>query len=100
MDTSVTEVKPAIEGYRNLTAREIRLINEMKLTGNLLQGLVDLVKTHVDNQHEAASGFEVASGELNRLMAAEPYHWIVAARKDLQSGIMKLTRAVAQPSGF
>jgi hypothetical protein len=105
MDTSITEVKPAIEGYRVLKEREITLINEIKLTGNLLQSLLDLITKHVDNEaNKVMDSKELISPEnqakLDRMLDAQSHRWIAMAREDLQTGLMKLTRAVAQPSGF
>jgi hypothetical protein len=105
MDTSTTEVKPPIDGHRTLKPSEIALINEIKLTGVLLQSLIDLVTKHVDNEANKLMDFEELNSpankaELERMLDAQPHKWISRARIDLQTGLMKLTRAVAQPNGF
>ena len=36
--------------------------------------------------------------EYNRFMAAEPMRWAAIGKTDIQTGIMALVRAVAQPT--
>jgi hypothetical protein len=38
--------------------------------------------------------------EQQRLQEAQPERWLAMARTDFQTGLMKLTRAVAQPTGL
>lgn len=67
-----------ISGYRDLTQDEIDLMNEVK-----------------------AKGVEV--GELVAKMRAMPsldQRWVTIGATDMQTGLMALTRAVAQPTTF
>lgn len=69
---------PDIKGYRDLTADEIELINQIKqsavLVGNVVQTLRD--STDLDQR------------------------WVSIGATDLQTGFMALVRAVAQPETF
>ena len=67
-----------ITGYRTLTDAEIDLINEIKAEG-------------------------IRLGELVRILKAIPHldhRWVSIGATDLQTGLMALTRAVAQPGTF
>jgi hypothetical protein len=73
-----TFTQPKITGYRQLTAEEAGLMNEIKAAGIELGELVmKLRKT---------PGLEL--------------RWIDLGQDDLQVGLMKLTRAVARPTSF
>ena len=95
-----------IRGYRELTADEIDLVNRIKAKGDELGDLCAEAERHIQAQYEAAGtlverGCEEADHcELARLNAADPLRWRAAARTELQSGLMKLVRSVAQPGGF
>ena len=88
-----------IKGYRDLSQGEIDLMNEIKSAGVLLQSTIDKVQKHIDQQVDQ-SYTEYNEAEIERLEAADPYVWCAAAKADLQSGLMKLTRSVAQPTTF
>ena len=88
-----------IKGYRDLSQGEIDLMNEIKSAGVLLQMIVDKVQKHVEDQFEQADS-EYNEIEIERIRAADPYTWCIAAKADLQTGLMKLTRSVAQPTTF
>ena len=47
--------------------------------------------------HKNAAAYGVA---IDRLDAAQPHRWLSMARTDLQTGLMKMVRAVAQPTSF
>lgn len=66
-----------IKGYRDLSAAEIAAMNEVKVQGEALSGLIDQVQE---------------SGGDPRCIAT--------ARTQLQTGLMWLTRAIAKPAGF
>lgn len=112
-----------IKGYRDLTQADIELINKVKAHGLATAALIDEVKLHVEGQFgacapewkqekfEADAPYEVQRAETpevqatklvesERLNEAEPFRWLAMARADLQTGLMKLTRAVAQPESF
>lgn len=91
-----------IAGYRQLTSEELALINEIKAKGAELDALVVKVRQHLINQQAAARDLGGAAGqaENGRILAAEPPRWAAMGRTELQTGLMYLTRAVAQPTGF
>lgn len=86
-----------ITGYRDLTQGEIDLMNEIKAKGQELEALVEKVRTHINGQLAPVGRVEA---EYDRLKAAEPGRWASIARTDFQTGLMALTRAVAQPTSF
>lgn len=86
-----------IKGYRDLSVEEIALMNEIKQQGEVLEKLVAKVSQHAVAQAKRASH---RSDEEERLVNAQPQRWISIARTDLQTGLMALTRAVAQPTTF
>lgn len=67
-----------IKGYRDLTQAEIDLMNEIKAKGAELGGLVDKLRVH--------DGID--------------QRWVSIGQTDLQTGIMAMVRAVAQPTTF
>ena len=67
-----------ITGYRELTEEEIGLMNEIKAKGAELGALVELL----------------------RKQPGIDQRWISIGATDLQTGLMALTRGVAQPTSF
>lgn len=70
--------QPKITGYRQLTQEEAQLMNEVKLKG-------------------------VELGELVQKLRAIPsldQRWVDIGATDLQTGLMALTRGIAQPTTF
>jgi hypothetical protein len=67
-----------IKGYRELTQGEIDLMNEIKQQGVALGELVEKLR---------------ATGGLDQ-------RWVSIGATDLQTGLMALTRSVAQPTFF
>ncbi len=67
-----------IEGYRELSADEIELINEIKKDAAILGVLLDCLEQ---------------SGSVDK-------RWLNIARTDLQKGFMSLTRSIEKPGGF
>ena len=67
-----------IKGYRDLSAEEIALMNEIKATGEELGALVAKLR--------ATEGLD--------------QRWVSIGQTDLQTGLMALVRAVAQPTTF
>lgn len=84
-------------------------MNRIKAKGaellELQAELVDLMKLHEMNKLNAmdqapTSDAEAeAKAEFNRFHAAEPFRWAAVGKTDIQTGIMALVRAVAQPAG-
>ena len=98
-----------IVGYRELSQQEIDLMNRIKAKGSelleLQAELVDMLKlqevskrTGVD-QAPTSDASADAKVEFNRFHAAEPFRWAAIGKTDIQTGIMALVRAVAQPAG-
>lgn len=67
-----------IKGYRELTEAEIAVMNEIKTKGAELGELVAKLKVTVGIDQR----------------------WVSIGATDLQTGLMALTRAVAQPTFF
>lgn len=88
-----------ITGYRELSQEEIDLMNQIKALGAALGELHASIETRVNDQYQELGGMMASTSE--ELDAA--YSAIEAAqeaKRNLQTGIMWLTRAVAQPNGF
>jgi hypothetical protein len=84
-----TFVQPKITGYRQLTEAEAALMNEIKAlgvqAGELVAKLRALPATPANGQ---ADGKTVDQ------------RWVSIGATDLQTGLMALTRGVAQPATF
>ncbi|WP_037011808.1 DUF7681 family protein [Pseudomonas nitroreducens] len=98
-----------IAGYRELSQEEVDLMNRIKAKGAELLALqaelVDLLKLNeialfnaMDKAKSSAAQF-TAVAEVNRFQAAEPLRWAAIGKTDIQTGIMAMVRAVAQPEG-
>jgi hypothetical protein len=92
-------------GHRVMTSEQIALIEKVRALGIAIEGVLIEVDAHyqacldwVDNQKVPVECD--LHPEAVRLMKAEPHRWLAMARTDLQCGLMKLTRAVAQPEFF
>lgn len=103
-----------IAGYRELSQEEIDLMNRIKakgiellalqaeLAGRLSTDFEIKLANACDAQH--GTGFDVYQGasdeaqEFRRFLAAEPQRWSAIGKTDIQTGIMALVRAVAQPT--
>lgn len=83
--------QPAIKGYRNLSQVEIDLMNEIMAAGEQLRHLVTRVQNHINTQ---------PAPEVPHTQVTAPGRWAALAQTDLQTGLMALTRAVAQPTSF
>lgn len=103
-----------IAGYRELTQEEIDLMNRIKQKGaELLQLQAELsgrlstddeVKRVAAQQAQHGTGFDIYQGasdeaiEYRRFKDAEPQRWSAIAKTDIQTGIMAMVRAIAQPA--
>lgn len=90
--------QPKITGYRQLNPVEADLMNAIKAHGLATQDLINRVQQHLDHQGVAINTGDTALED--QVLVAEPRRWLAMARSDLQTGQMKLVRAVAQPGGF
>ena len=94
-----------IAGYRELSQEEIDLMNRIKAKGAELLELHAELVAHIKTQRQACVVEEmfvdvIDPDELARLDAAEPQRWAAIGKTDIQTGIMALVRAVAQPAGI
>lgn len=97
-----------ITGYRDLSQHEINIMNAIKELGTDLERIIAVVGEHLDMQRVDAINIGAATAEqivardheLARIKRADPVHWLRLATDDLQTGLMRLTRAVAQPGSF
>lgn len=91
-----------IKGYRELGQHEIDLMNEIKAKGVEIQALVEKVREHAQDQDSCSKIMTGPTGESERerIAAAQPARWASIAATDFQTGLMALTRAVAQPTTF
>ena len=99
-----------IKGYRELSQEEIDLMNRIKAKGkellDLQAELAGRLNTDLEVKQVAAKASKLAPEdeaspecvELRRFQAAEPMRWASIGKTDIQTGIMALVRAVAQPS--
>ena len=91
-----------ISGYRELSEKDIALMNEGKALGPLIEEVIAEVKSHVAAQRS----FSEIDGEVDanvarsRLDRAQPERWAAIGGTHFQEGLMALTRAVAQPTFF
>jgi hypothetical protein len=90
-----------IQTYRELSAEEIALINEIKIAEANLLALHHKIELHVKERYDTAveNRGQINSDhvELMRLNQAEPRRWLAIAKTDIQTGFMALVRSVAQP---
>jgi hypothetical protein len=105
----------AIKGYRELSQKEIDLMNRVKTAGASLLALHSEITQHLTEQYLAACAAEQLAAteegrgsgpapaefaaEVDRLERADSYRWAAIGKTDVQTGIMALVRAVAQPDG-
>jgi hypothetical protein len=102
-----------ITGYRDLNQQEIDLMNKIKALGPVIEGVLLEVQQHLMELRDQANG-AVFDPEIGRKVAfgggdedltprmnnATPERFLALAKTDLQTGLMYLTRAVAQPEFF
>ncbi|WJN60904.1 hypothetical protein [Pseudomonas sp. SO81] len=93
-----------IAGYRELNEDEISLMNAIKAQGAELLKLQGKLVTMLQAQRigkavAAEHDDQAAIDEYERFKAAEPERWAAIGKTDIQTGIMAMVRAVAQPAG-
>lgn len=84
-----------IKGYRDLSQKEIDLMNRIKIAEAQVLELTREVKSHVQQQAEKALGNEQ---EQERMMDATPLRRLNISTTHIEQGFMALVRAVAQPA--
>ena len=92
-----------ITGYRELSQEEIDLMNRIKAKGSelleLQYELDQMLRAQADKKSLNAAANTSEYSEFDRFMSAEPLRWADIGKTDIQTGIMALVRAVAQPAG-
>lgn len=91
-----------ITGYRELSQEEIDLMNRIKNKGSELLDLQAELQSMLHKQKTTkALDADTDRGvdEFKRFCDAEPMRWASIGKTDIQTGIMALVRAVAQPAG-
>ena len=107
-----------IIGYRELSQEEIDLMNKVKALGAAFEAVLLEVLAHIEGQHDDAYGLvfdpeigrkvaygsqlpdDMAADLIKRLEDATPARFAALAKTDIQTALMYLTRAVAQPTFF
>ena len=91
-----------ISGYRELSQEEIDLMNEIKALGPQIETVIKKVQEHHLNQRKKISGMagDQLMAEVDRLELATPERFLALAKTGMQTGLMYLTRSVAQPTFF
>lgn len=85
--------QPKITGYRQLSQVEVDLMNEIKERGVELGDLVFRLRTYTGELYRDEAGLIHSQLKLDQ-------RWVSIGATDLQTGLMALTRAVAQPTTF
>lgn len=95
-----TFIQPKVTGYRQLSPSEAALMNEAKAIGAAVEDLVArLRRYHQVQRDDAGVAYTPANeAERQRLQNAEPERWLAMGRTDIQVGVMKIVRSIAQPA--
>jgi hypothetical protein len=88
-----------IAGYRELSQTDIDLMNEIKTKGAELGELVARVRKQLTVQIESNEHGSPARVPFEDPFS-NPFTWLLDGQRDLQVGVMKLVRSVAQPTTF
>lgn len=91
-----------ITGYRELSQEEIDLMNRIKAKGAEMLVLQAELQSMLHKQKtlkELGAETDIGAVEFERFCDAEPLRWASIGKTDIQTGIMALVRAVAQPAG-
>lgn len=94
-----------IAGYRELSQEEIDLMNRIKAKGAELLELQEEAHRRLVSYsskwspEQSPEESRAAKADFDRFHAAEPFRWAAIARTDIQTGVMALVRAIAQPVG-
>jgi hypothetical protein len=91
-----TMQQPKIDGYRQLNQAEAELINEVKAHAEQTRHLVNRVQHYLAEQERQP----LPEGHAPHSQVTNPSRWAALAQTDLQTGYMKLVRAIAQPTTF
>lgn len=90
-----------ITGYRELDQVEIDIMNEVKALGPAIEGVLNKIANHIDNERQSTGGDGCDDETARKRMEnATPERFLAMAKTELQTGLMYATRAVAQPEFF
>lgn len=81
-----------IKGYRELSAEEIQLMNDIKAKGEELRVLLGRVEHAIKDVPPATEGI---TNE-----ADHPLYWLRYADGSFRAGVMYAVRAIAQPTSY
>lgn len=88
-----------ITGYRELSQEEIDLMNKIKALGPQIEDIIEEVRLFILNKAQAARN-ALDTETQDRLRDATPERFAALAKTEFQTGLMYLTRSVAQPTFF
>jgi hypothetical protein len=88
-----------ITGYRELNQTEVDLLNEVKALRPQIESVLVKVRNHIDAQRAIDNNTDNGVSSL-RMTNATPERFLDLAKTELQTGLMYVTRAVAQPEFF
>lgn len=78
-----TFLQPKVTGYRQLSAEEAALMNEIKEHANSVGALCNRLAAMAKDDSTSVDG-----------------RWVAIGQTDLQKGFMSLVRSVAKPTSF
>lgn len=81
-----------------LTAADLDLLDSIAELATRIDVHLALVRNHIATQYAAERSADTITDALRALDAAEPNRWLALAKTDFQSALMRLTRAVVQPT--
>lgn len=84
-----------ISGYRELNQEEIDLMNEIKSLGPQIEVVVAKAERFLEKQK-----YDATDLEKERIEAAMPSAFLENGTMSLKTGLMQITRAIAQPTFF
>lgn len=92
-----------IKGYRDLTAEEIALMNEVKAKAEKVGQLVEKLREKLAPVEADMAPVQVGGETVMAVVGFESFEaqrWLTIGQDHLQQGFMALTRAVARPTTF
>ena len=92
-----------IKGYRDLTAEEIALMNEVKAKAEEVGQLVEKLREKLAPVEADMAPVQVGGETVMAVVGFESFEaqrWLTIGQDHLQQGFMALTRAEARPTTF
>ena len=92
-----------IKGYRDLTAEEIALMNEVKAKAEEVGQLVEKLREKLAPVEADMAPVQVGGETVMAVVGFESFEaqrWLTIGQDHLQQGFMALTRAMARPTTF